>query len=217
MKRRCVIFDCDGTLVNTLEDIAASMNQALVHCGFPPVPLEQYSGMVGWGIIRLAALALPEEARTEAAIQQVADQAQRIYFENPLGASRPYPGMAELAAELRSKKMKIAVLSNKPDAVLHRVIEGLFPAVTFDAIRGERPGGLRKPDPSMVWELLVELDHSPADAVLTGDSEIDMETARNAGCYPLGVSWGYRPRSILEAAGAARIIDKPEEFWQVVN
>ena len=216
MKYRCVIFDCDGTLINTLEDIAVSMNNALARYGFPEVPLERYTGMVGWGIARLAYLALPEDARSEGTVHQVAAEASRFYFENPLGASKPYPGMAELAAGLRAKKIKTAVLSNKPEAVLHLVIAGLFPAGTFDVVRGERPGGLRKPDPSLVWELLVELDAGPADTIFAGDSEIDLETARNAGCYPLGVTWGYRPRSTLEAAGAAGIIDRPEDLWRLL-
>jgi phosphoglycolate phosphatase len=208
----CVIFDCDGTLVDTLEDIAASMNQSLALNGFPEVEPEKYRDMVGWGIEHLACLALPETARQEALIRKVAADAGRIYFEQPVIKSRPYPGMAELAAELRAGKIKIAILSNKPDAVLDRVISSLFPPGLFDIVRGERPGQGRKPDPALVWELLVELDRGPGDTILAGDSEIDIETARNAGCYPLGVSWGFRPRAVLEAAGAARIIDRPEEI-----
>ena len=210
-KYSCVIFDCDGTLIDTLEDIAASMNRSLGIHGFPEVPLEKYKDMVGWGIVRLASLALPQGTEDEL-VQKVAAEASRFYFENPMVKSRPYPGMADLAAELKAGKIKTAVLSNKPDAILGRVINSLFPPGLFDIVRGERPGQGRKPDPALVWELLVELDRGPGDTILAGDSEIDIETARGAGCYPLGVSWGFRSRAVLEAAGAARIIDRPEEL-----
>jgi phosphoglycolate phosphatase len=217
MKYSCVIFDCDGTLVDTLEDIAASMNRALRCHGFPALPLEQYRERVGRGILHLAARSLPEDARNEAVVQKVAAGAARFYEEEPLVKSKLYPGIAELLAELRGrKKIKLAVLSNKPDPVLRLVIGGLFPPQTFDAVQGDRPGEARKPDPTLVWDLLVRLDRDSRDAILMGDSEIDMETARGAGCYPLGVSWGFRPRAELEAAGAARIISRPGEMLDLL-
>lgn len=220
MKYRCVIFDCDGTLVDTLEDIAASMNRALAACGFSPLPVENYAAMVGWGIEKLAWLVLPAAERTGENVEKVSAEAARLYYGNPLGASRPYPGMAELAAALAAgpggKKIRRVVLSNKPEPVLRRVIDGLFPPGAFDVVWGDRPGASRKPDPAPVWDILAGLDRTPGETILMGDSEVDMETARNAGCFPLGVSWGYRPRHILEKAGAARIIDRPEEAWKLL-
>ena len=223
MKYRCVIFDCDGTLLDTLEDIAAAMNQALILHSFPPVPLVKYRDIVGWGIIRLAALALPEEARTDENIQAVGTCAQRLMDEQPVEKylSKPYPGIKELLAELsgsrQAKKVSTAVISNKPDSVLCRLIDELFGPRAFTAVYGLRPGVPAKPDPQAVWELLAEIDRVPGDTIFVGDSEIDMETARNSGCYPLGVSWGFRSRSTLEAAGAARIIDRPEELWELIG
>ena len=225
MKYRCIIFDCDGTLLDTLEDIASAMNRALVMHGFPEVPLEQYRDMVGWGIFRLAALALPEDARTEAHIKALGDCATRLMEEQPEDQclTRPYPGIREFLAELSclkaapGKKIKTAVLSNKPDLALRRIIHMLFPSFAFDAICGMRPGIIPKPDPSGVWEILAEMDRSPRDTIFAGDSEIDIETARNAACYPLGVSWGFRSRTTLESAGAVRIIDTPEELWDVLG
>ena len=224
-KYRCIIFDCDGTLLDTLEDIAATMNRALLLHGFPQVPVEKYRDMVGWGIYRLATLALPEEARTDINIQTVGDCAAKLLAELPEEKSKtvPYPGISELLMELsnykdsRSKKIALAVLSNKTDSALRRTIGKSFPGITFDAVYGLRPGIPAKPDPSMVWELLTEIDNLPQDTIFVGDSEIDIETARNANCYPLGVSWGFRTRSVLEAAGAARIIDKPEELWELLG
>jgi len=214
MRYRCVIFDCDGTLVDTLEDIAAAMNMALVEHGFPVVPLEKYRDIVGWGIIKLAELALPKAARTKETIRLVSNCARKLMEEQPFeeSLSKPYPGILELLAELKSRKIKTAVLSNKPDPVLCRLMAELFPQHAFNSVYGLRPGMPPKPDPSSVWELLADMGISPHEAVLMGDSEIDMETARNAGCYPLGVSWGFRSRATLVSSGAARIIDKPGDI-----
>jgi phosphoglycolate phosphatase len=225
MKYRCIIFDCDGTLLDTLEDIAAAMNQALTLHGFSPVPLEKYRDMVGWGIFRLATLALPEEARTESNIQSIGTCAERLMNEQPVERylTKPYPGIRELLAELsalktqKSKKITLAVLSNKPDSVLRNIMDKYFPPLTFDAVCGLHPGVSPKPDPSSVWEMLAAIDRSPGDTIFVGDSEIDIETAKNSGCYPLGVSWGFRSRATLERAGAARIIDKPEELWELLG
>jgi len=218
MKYRCVIFDCDGTLVDTLQDIAAEMNMALVENGFPPVALENYRDIVGWGIIRLAELALPKAARTKETIRLVSNCARKLMEEQPFeeSLSKPYPGIPELLAELKDRKIKTAVLSNKPDSVLRRIIGELFPHHSFNSVCGLRPDSPPKPDPSSVWELLADMGLNPHEAVILGDSEIDMETARNAGCYPLGVSWGFRSRATLEAAGAARIINTPAEFLNLL-
>jgi phosphoglycolate phosphatase len=116
-----------------------------------------------------------------------------------------------------NKKIKTAVLSNKPDDVLQRVTAALFPPGSFDAVRGGLSERGRKPDPSFVWEVLVDLDRSPRDAIFMGDSETDMETARAAGCYPLGIGWGFRAREELEAAGAADVIDSPDGIWELIR
>ena len=215
LKHRGVIFDLDGTLVDTLGDIAVSMNKAMKLRGFPELPPEEYMDKVGWGIKRLAFLALPEEARNEEMAAQAAADAARFYAETPLHYSKPYPGILELLSALKQKKIKTAVLTNKPDPVAQKVIAGLFPPDSFDAVQGEISGGPRKPDPGCVWELLVDMNLTPADIVFVGDSEIDMETAISSGCYALGVSWGYRPREIIARAGAKRIIDKPEELLEL--
>jgi phosphoglycolate phosphatase len=217
MKYRCVLFDLDGTLVDTIEDIAAAMNRALEHHGFPPRPVEQFPGMIGRGIGKLAFDALPDEAKSGETAARVAADAARFYAERPLGCSKPYPGMVELVKTLTGMKVKTAVISNKPDAITRLVVEGLFPAGSFRVIQGEKAGIPRKPDPASVWEILAGIDCTPRDTVLAGDSEVDMETAHNAGCFALGVSWGFRPRRVLEEARAALIVDRPEEIAALIR
>jgi phosphoglycolate phosphatase len=217
MKYRCVLFDLDGTLADTVKDIAGAMNRALECCGFPSLPVEWFPGMVGRGIGRLALDALPEDAKNEETAARVAADAARFYAENPLIHSKPYPGIRELVKTLAEMKVKTAVISNKPDAVTRLVVEGLFPAGSFRVIQGERTGVPRKPDPASAWEILVSLDRTPRETILAGDSEVDMETAHNAGCFALGVSWGFRPRRTLEEAGAALIVDRPEEILALIR
>ncbi|MDR2397355.1 MAG: HAD family hydrolase [Spirochaetaceae bacterium] len=213
-----VIFDLDGTLVDTLKDIAASMNRALEFHGFPPVALEEYPTKVGWGIRRLAQLCLPprvrESSAEDAVTETVAQDARRFYQEQPLVHSVPYPGIPGLVAGLKRRGLKIAVLTNKPDPVAQFVIGALFPPDSFDQVRGDRPGLPRKPDPRVTVALLQVLAVSPEATLLVGDSEIDMEAAHTAGCTALGVSWGYRPQSVLEQSGAAHILHRPDDLYQ---
>lgn len=215
------MFDLDGTLVNTITDIAASMNKALALHSFPPLIPSEYTKIVGWGIKRLAFLALPRETQGKAGAEElaatIAKDATRFYAESPLVYSKAYPGMLEAVAELRRKNIKTAVVTNKPDPVARMVVQGLFPFGSFDRIRGDLPGSPRKPDPNVVWDLLMELDVTPHETVLIGDSEIDIQTAHNSNCHALGVSWGFRPRQTLENAGAERIIDNYEELLRFIK
>jgi phosphoglycolate phosphatase len=216
MKYRCVLFDLDGTLVDTIADIAASMNRALEQAGFPPRGIEEFPAMVGRGIRNLTLDCLPKEAWTEKTVDAVAGAAADFYRREPVVHSRPYPGIPGLLAELSRRKFRTAVLSNKPDAVTQLVIEKLFSG-GFDLVQGEVPGVPRKPDPGGAWDILVQLGVTPRETILLGDSEVDMETARNIGCYPLGVSWGFRSAAALEKAGAAGIIDSPEELLELIR
>ena len=214
VKYKGIIFDLDGTLVDTIQDIALAMNRALNRSGFPEHPAESYKERVGWGIKRLAFLSLPEAARCEETAALVAADSARFYAETPVTHSRPYPGILELIGELGRKKVKMVVITNKPDPVAQRVVADLFPQGSFLCVRGEVSGKPRKPDPTCVWETLMEMDITPADSIFTGDSEIDVETAVASGCFPLGVSWGYRPVSTLLQAGARRIIETPQELLE---
>jgi phosphoglycolate phosphatase len=217
MKFKCVIFDLDGTLVCTLRDIAEAMNRALVLRAYPPLPPEEYTSRIGWGIKRLAFLSLPAAVRDEKTAETLAADAARFYAEKPLVYSRPYPGIPAVVAELKRRNIKTAVLTNKPDPVTALVVKGLFPPGSFDLILGDKPGQPRKPDPASTWEILTALDRTPRETIFMGDSEIDMETAHAALCHALGVSWGFRDRACLEAAGADRIIDSPEDLLPLLD
>lgn len=209
-----VIFDLDGTLVDSLKDIALSMNRALRLRGFPELPPEAYLGKIGWGLHRLVYLSLPEDARKEETIVLLASDMAKFYAETPVTYSKPYSGILELVNTLKGKKVKTAVLTNKHDPVAQKVITALFPPGSFDYVQGEIRGKPRKPDPTCAWELLIGLDLMPSSTIFVGDSEVDMETAIAAGCFPLGVSWGYRSREIIKKAGARQIIDRPLDLLE---
>jgi phosphoglycolate phosphatase len=215
MRFKCVIFDLDGTLVNTLEDIALAMNAALRERGYPALPAGAYAGIVGNGIRRLAYLAMG--GGDETAAGELAERAAQLYAERPVVHSGIYPGVQELLFALRDLRIRTAVLTNKPDPVARMVISRLFPPGAFEAVQGETPGVPRKPDPASTWELLMKLDVTPRETIFAGDSEVDLETARAAECSPVLVSWGFRSREALEKAGAPRIIDRPEELVGLIR
>jgi phosphoglycolate phosphatase len=193
------------------------MNKALEKHGFPAVKTEDYKEKVGWGLRRLALLCLPHDCPgKDVMADAVAQDAVQFYTEAPLAFTTVYPGVLELIAELRQRKIKTAVLTNKNNPTAQLVVAGLFPQGSFDIVQGEISGRPRKPDPACVWELTVELGLSPSDILFAGDSEVDIETAVNSGCFPLGVSWGYRSRETIIKAGARHIIDRPQELLEFI-
>jgi phosphoglycolate phosphatase len=221
MRFKCIIFDLDGTLANTLGDIAAAMNHALAARGFGALNLERYAELVGNGLRNLAREALPPPARDDATVDAAYRDALDYYREHPADHTKLYPGVAELVAELqgrtdRRSRIKTAVLSNKPDPLTHLVIGKLFPSQSFDLVFGERQAFKRKPDPASTWDIITELDSSPRETLFVGDSEVDLATAQAAECSFLGVAWGFRGRQALQAAGADRIIDRPGELLELL-
>ncbi len=215
-----IIFDLDGTLVDTIADIAFFMNKALQMRELPVVPEAEYKKLVGWGMKRLALNVMPPDMRENALADALSDElaadATRFYMENPVIKTKPYDGIPQTLTELRRRKFKIAVLSNKPDAAAQAVTRLLFLQNTFDIVQGDSAGKPRKPSPDPVWDILMELDASPRDTLFLGDSEIDMETALAAGCHAVGAAWGFRGRKTLEQSGAERVIDKPADLLEVL-
>jgi phosphoglycolate phosphatase len=194
-----VIFDLDGTLADSLGDIAAAMNRALRAHGLPVHPVSAYRTLVGEGVRRLVERALPP--RTEAMCDSVLDMYQADYAEHLLDETRLFPGIPDVLDRLRSAGVPMAVLSNKPETPTRRLVDALCDRWEFRAISGERPGVPRKPDPASALALADELQIAPEAVAFVGDTLVDVLTARAASMRPVGVLWGFRPHEVL-ASGA---------------
>ena len=194
MKYKVILFDLDGTLLDTLEDLAEAVNAALRKRGLPLHSTDEYRKMVGHGVRNLVTVALPEAFRAdEAFIDSCLADFKAYYTEHIDVHTRPYPGIPELLARLHGSGTRIAVASNKFQEGTEKLIAEFFPGIPFAAILGNRPGYPLKPDPEIVGEVLRAAGASPADAILVGDSSTDMLTARNGGIKSIAVTWGYRP------------------------
>ncbi len=207
-----VVFDLDGTLVDTLEDIAAAMNQVLAARSLPVHPPRAYRAMLGHGVRHLVGLALGEARRDPALAEACVAGLMDAYGRRPLEASRPYPGIPELVAELGRRGIPAAVLSNKPDALTRTIVAGLFPDAGFRQVQGERPGLPRKPDPAAALALCGVLELAPAQVLLVGDSLVDLATAQRAGMPCASVLWGYSEDGELQEAGARLRIARPADL-----
>ncbi|MCU0560246.1 MAG: HAD family hydrolase [Desulfobacterales bacterium] len=207
-----VIFDLDGTLLDTLGDLAEAMNAVLAGNRLPTHPLEAYRYFVGDGMAQLVRRALPFEVADESDLNHFVTEMEREYRRRWTCRTRPYPGIAEMLAALRGGGLELAVLSNKPDAAVRHLVEALLPAGAFRRVLGagaERP---RKPDPAAALEIAAGLNTDPAAVVFVGDSAVDMQTAVRAGMFPAGVLWGFRPQAELSAAGAGRLFAQPADL-----
>ena len=201
------IFDLDGTLVDSLRDIAEAVNECLELLGLPPCPIERYRHMVGEGVPKLCERALGQTHPH--LVERLAELARPRYRTRPLRHTRPYPGVVEMTRQLCDRGVKLAVLSNKPHEMTVAVVRALWPNGVFACIQGYLDEQHRKPDPHYVLRICRELDVSPARVCLVGDTPTDIETARRCGARVVGVTWGFRARADLVAAGAAEIVDDP--------
>lgn len=214
--KKLVIFDLDGTLLDTLADLAASTNEALSANGFPRHATHEYKLFVGNGINKLFERALPEKARTEANVQQIREAFLRHYDAHNTDLSRPYPGIPQLLEHLQNAGVLLAVASNKYQAATGKLIAHFFPGIRFAAVLGQREGIPAKPDPAVVREILLFTDVNPADTLYVGDSGVDMQTASQSGVTACGVTWGFRSREELEAYAPGYIADRAEEIQQII-
>ena len=216
-----IIFDLDGTLLNTIDDLGYACNVALEKTGYPTHRIEDYPRMVGNGINNLIRRALPESERTEENILRVRAHFVPYYKDHNCDYTRPYEGIPQLLATLKAQGHQLAVASNKYQAATEKIVEHFFPGV-FDVILGEREGVERKPNPQIVFDILDRLrltEHRPAtpdrtrtELLYVGDSIVDKETAENANVPFVACSWGFVSREALVENGVGRIIDKPEEL-----
>ena len=214
-----VIFDLDGTLLNTIDDLGYACNYALEHTGFPTHQIENYPRMVGNGINNLIRRALPESKRTEENIWRVREYFVPYYNEHNCDYTRPYEGIPEVLQKLKAQGHLLAVASNKYQAATEKITSHFFPGV-FDVILGEREGIPRKPDPQIVKDIMAQLNDQMANdpmVLYIGDSLVDRDTAENAHVPFVACSWGYVSRDALIKAGVARIVDVPAKISNEIN
>lgn len=214
--KKLVIFDLDGTLLNTIADLAHSTNYALNQLGYPTHEIEKYNFMVGNGINKLFERALPEGEKTEENVLRVRKEFVPYYDLHNADDSRPYLGIPELLDHLQASGIQIAVASNKYQAATQKLIDHYFPEIQFTAVFGQRDGINVKPDPTIVFDILKIAGIAKEDVLYVGDSGVDMQTAANAEVTACGVTWGFRPRTELEEFNPSHIIDNAEEIKSLI-
>lgn len=207
-----VIFDLDGTLVDTLEDIADAMNRVLAGEGAPGHTYEEYRYLIGRGIRNLVTEALPAELRSAERIARCYERMIEDYGRNALVKTRPYPGVAELVAELRAQGVPLAVHSNKADPLTRGIVESLLDSAAFVMVAGARPDAPLKPDPAVALAIAERFGAPPERIVYLGDSLVDMRTATGAGMLAVGAAWGFRTPEELVESGAQVVLDAPLEL-----
>ena len=210
------IFDLDGTLLNTIDDLGYACNYALEQTGYPTHPIEAYPAKVGNGINNLIRRALPETERTEENVLKVRAHFVPFYNAHNCDYTHPYRGIPELLAALKAQGHRLAVASNKYQAATEKIVSHFFPGL-FDVILGEREGVARKPDPQIVFDILNQFV-GPKDVPVryVGDSLVDCETARNADVPFVACSWGFVPRERLLEAGVENLADRPEDINRMI-
>ena len=219
MKIKAILFDLDGTLLDTLDDIADSANYALSAMGYPPHPVPAYRYFVGQGADNLLKSIVPEDGRTPERLASIKKIYSERYAEHSMDKTRPYDGVAAAIEELRKFPVKLAVISNKQEDATKAAITAAFAPGMFDAVAGGRDGVPLKPDPTAVYNILGEFGVSPGEAMFVGDTAVDAETAGNAGCVFVGVMWGFRPEEISAAKDGTSgfVIDSPAELIDLVR
>jgi phosphoglycolate phosphatase len=207
---KAFIFDLDGTILDTLPDLADSLDAALTAVGLPAIPLEKYKIMVGDGLLKLIERALPDERRAELA------EATRLRFKAEYARRRcartvPCPGLPEVLAALAARGRRLGVLTNKDHDDAQTIVEHYYPG-RFQAVLGAAAGRPPKPDPTGALELAGLLGATPAEVVYVGDSGVDMTLGLRAGFRPVGAAWGYRSAAELEASGAFAVVAAPTDL-----
>lgn len=214
-KINTVVFDMDGTVLNTIDDLATSVNYAMEKFGFPQRTVEDYRRAVGNGIRRAIELTVPEGTSQEV-IDEMVPVFKEHYDEHCLDKTRPYDGIIELMIELKKRGYKMAIVSNKIDSAVKELNQRFFSEAIEVAI-GEKPGVSRKPAPDMVWEALKELGSTEDEAVYIGDSEVDFATANNSNLPCISVLWGFRDKDLLEEIGAQVFAEKPSDVLEILT
>ena len=214
-----IIFDLDGTLLNTIDDLADCTNYVLQKNGYPTHPVDAYKYFVGNGVAMLLRRALPKEV-TEEVYAQVLNDFMNYYELHKADKTAPYAGITETLEQLQEKGILLAVATNKPHELLPDLMAHYFPAIKWAAVFGNREGVPVKPHPQIVYDILAScrdaINRVSTDVLYVGDTAVDMETAQNAGIPKVGVLWGFRPKEELEQAHADYIIAHPQELMSII-
>lgn len=213
--KKLIIFDLDGTLLNTIYDLGEACNYALDLMGFQTHPITAYNLMVGNGIRKLMERAQPDADQNT--IDELLSHFKEYYNDHCTEHTKPYPGITELLNHLKENEIKIAVASNKYQAATTKIINYFFPDIPFVAVEGQREGIPCKPDPSIIFSILLQSPTPKNDVLMVGDSAVDIETARRACVESVGVTWGFRPVSEIRRAYPGTIIYKPEELYKFIE
>lgn len=214
---KLAVFDLDGTLVNSIEDLADACNKALEVFDFPIHSLEEYKYFLGDGVRNLISRAMPEEKRSERTIDEVHAIFKSYYEKNYINKTTAYDGIPRLLSELKKAGLILAVASNKPDEFTKKVVEKLFEEDTFEIAVGNVQGVAHKPDPEIVFRILSELNIGKEQAVFIGDTDVDIKTGKNAGLKTIGCLWGFREINELLKAGADFIASHPLDILNYPN
>jgi len=217
MRFHAVLFDLDGTLLDTLEDLADSTNQALRRLGLAEHPLESYKYFIGDGVENLVRRALPPDRADADTMARCAALMREEYARRWADKTRPYPGVAELLDALSARGLPMAVLSNKPDEFARLCVARLLPRWRFQAVLGAGGSLPKKPDPAGALAIAARLGLAPAPILYLGDTNTDMQTAVSAGMFPAGALWGFRPASELLASGARALLERPPDLLPIVD
>ena len=209
-----VIFDLDGTLINSIEDLGDTVNQLLKKGGYPIHDINSYCKFVGDGVIKLIERALPENCNDD--IMEIKHEFDEIYGKNCLNKTKAYPGIVELLEILKEHDYNLAVVTNKPQQHAIKITKALFPD-TFDYIFGNSALHPKKPDPCLTNLVINLFDVKKNQVVYIGDSDVDIQTAKNTKVKSIGVSWGFRGKEELVNSNADCVVDYPQEIWSKIN
>ena len=217
MKYKAVLFDLDGTLIDTVDDIGDAANRVLSNRGFPMHPISTYYQFIGEGVKVLFTRALPQEKRNEDLINTCLKEFVEDYRRNYDVKSQLYDGISEMLNALNVRGLKLAILSNKPDPLTKDCVTSILSNWDFDVVFGQRDSVPRKPNPQAALEIAEKLSISPSDFLYLGDTAVDMKTAVSAGMFPVGAAWGFRPLKELKENGARVIIGKPIQLLDLIK
>lgn len=218
MEYKAAIFDLDGTLIDSLADLADSANAMLKSYGFPTHPLDPYRYFVGNGSRKLMERCLPKEKAADPHfVDEALERYKDIYAKHTQDKTRPYKGIQEMLDKLMAMDIPMGICTNKHQSAAEAIVQAMFPAGTFRTVMGDRAGLPRKPDPKKVLMMAAEYGVKPAEVAYFGDTSVDMDTANNGGFLPIGVLWGFRPKEELIEHGAKVLLENSAELFEKVK